>query len=392
MLMDHGEAIATLRKSGSQVTSACLPLGGLHGREYILGAENGHEVSLGASAPDSISIRYVEEFFGKALARELLRDAGLTDGAESPPTQVKHRDFWQLCLRNINMSGDEGHGCTPRPIAKSTWQMIFSAVNQMDTLSDGLRQFAELVPTISAGMVVTVGYGRNGVHLNYMVEPGPLGSSDAARLERYVELIALVFHCVLLWVTDHHLEPVQIRLSANLDEADGSLLSGLSANTARQGRGVTIVYDRDDMDVPLGVRKYQHWSNETKAFEDLCLTARPVRACGDVSPVVGKVRDLVATRALTLQEVAPMLGMSIATLQRRLREAGTSFRMVSRDVRCEKLLSLLATDIHFDDVAEELGLSERRSLWRTCQEWLGVSPSEYRRKHRSAIAARALSA
>ncbi|KRB86384.1 hypothetical protein ASE00_06650 [Sphingomonas sp. Root710] len=392
MLTDNRATIAAMRTSAGQATPAFLQIGELHGGDFGLRTHEEQEASLRTFAGDTISIRYVESFFGKALARALLRDAGLADDAGSPPALVKHRDFWQLCLRNINMSGDEGHGCTPRPIAKSTWQMIFSAVNQMDTLSDGLRQFAELVPAVCAGMAVTVGYGRNGVHLNYMVEPSAVAPSEVARLERYVELIALVFHCVLLWVTDHQLEPVQIRLSANLDEADGSLLSGLSASTARQGRGVTIVYDRDDMDLPLGVRKYQHWSNETKAFEDLCLTARPVRARDGLSPVVAKVRDLIATRTLTLQEVAPMLGMSIATLQRRLREAGTSFRMVSRDVRCEKLLSLLATDIHFDDVAEELGLSERRSLWRTCQEWLGVSPSEYRRNQRSANAARAVSA
>ena len=392
MLMDHGATIAAMRTSPNQAAPAFVQIGELPGGDFGLRLHEERKAPLSGFAPDTISIRYVEAFFGKTLTRALLRDAGLADDDGSSPTLVKHRDFWQLCLRNINMSGNEGHGCTSRPIAKSTWQMIFSAVNQMDTLSDGLRQFAELVPTACADMVVTVGYGRSGVHLNYMVEPGAVASGDVARLERYLELIALVFHCVLLWVTDYHLEPVQIRLSANLDEADGSLLSGLSASTSRQGSGVTIVYDRDDMEVPLGVRKYQHWSNETKAFEDLCLAARPVCARDDLQPVVAKVRDLIATRALTLQEVAPMLGMSIATLQRRLREAGTSFRMVSRDVRCEKLLSLLATDIHFDDVAEELGLSERRSLWRTCQEWLGVSPSEYRRNLRSATAAGAVSA
>jgi AraC-like DNA-binding protein len=136
------------------------------------------------------------------------------------------------------------------------------------------------------------------------------------------------------------------------------------------------------MDLPLGVRKYQHWSSETKAFEDLCLTVPFGMRPGASSAVVDEVRNLVATRALTLNEAAAVVGMSNATLQRRLHEAGTCFRSISKEARCAKLVSLLSTDLDFDDVAEELGLSERRSLWRTCQDWLGVSPSEYRRAHR----------
>ena len=79
--------------------------------------------------------------------------------------------------------------------------------------------------------------------------------------------------------------------------------------------------------------------------------------------------------------------MSVATLQRRLREAGTNFRELSKEVRREKLVSLLATDGNLDDIAMELGLSERRSLWRTCHEWLGVSPTQYRKYQRAAAVA-----
>lgn len=327
---------------------------------------------------DAVSAHYVENFFGKARAWSLLAGAGKCDAEGSFPAFVTRRDFWQLCLKNINAQDDEGHGCTSRPLAKSTWQMIFSAVNQMDNLAEGLRQFAELVPTVRAGMTVSVGYGRHGIHLNFTAAEEP---ADAERFERYLENLALVFHCALLWFTDHPIRPVQIRLSSLLDDADGSLLTGLAPVLTRQGEGVTMVYDRDDALLPLGIRKYQHWSIETKAFEELCASAPAERDTGAASAVVDQVRHFVATRALTLQQIAPLLGMSIATLQRRLREAGTSFRNVSREVRCEKLMSLLATDIDLDDVAEELGLSERRSLWRTCQEWLGVSPSEYRRTH-----------
>ena len=328
-------------------------------------------------AASALSIGYVTNFFGVERAGLLLNDAGLLDGAVALPPTVSRLDFWQLCLNNVNLCDDEGHGCTPCRLPKSTWTVIFSAVNQMETLGDGLRRFAELVPLIQSGVVVTVGYGDSGIHLNF-------GSTDIRldeRFEQYLELMALVFHCVLLWVTAARIEPVQMRLSSLLPEADGSILAGLTTERVRQGRGVTLVYARNDMSLPLGVRKYQYWSNETKVFQQLCSTWQPdsVRL---PSAIVETVGNLVATRGLTLEQIASIMGMSIATLQRRLREAGTGFREIAKDMRCRKMLSLLATDINFDDVAEELGLSERRSLWRICHEWLGVSPSEYRRRHR----------
>jgi len=332
--------------------------------------------------PGAVSMRYVEDFFGATKTRELLGETGLRRPAIAQPPLVSSRDFWQLCLKNINAGDDEGHGCAPRKLPKSTWQMIFSGVNQMDNVGDGLRHFCDLAQAARTGVVVTVGYGRNGVHLNYSAAPEV---PYPVRFERYLELIALVFHCVLLWVTGRHIVPVQIRLSSLLDEADGSLLSGLCASILRQGQGFTVVYDREDMKLPLGVRKYQHWSSETNAFEELYVVLAAGGEAPPASAIVEQVRQLVARDALPLQALALAMGMSCATLQRRLREAGTSFREITRGVRRERLLALLATDIDFDQVAEELGVSDRRSLWRLCQECLGVSPSEYRRTRRADV-------
>ena len=327
---------------------------------------------------DFLSINYLNSFFGIASTRSLLASAGmLTDGCVLP-SFVTRNDFWQLCLSNINLHGDEGHGCTRHPLPKSTWTMIFAAVNQMETLGEGLRRFAELVPIAPSGVAVTLGYGHRGVHLNFGCAYVP---TDMERFERYLELIALVFHCVLLWVTNRPIDPLQVRLSSQLRDEDGSMLAGLAVERIRQGAGVTIVYSTEDMTLPLGMRKYQYWSNETHAFNELSSTWTLEGGHG-ASPIVEKVSSMVALRGLALKQIAPAMGMSTATLQRRLREAGTSFREISKRTRCEKMMSLLATDIDLDDVAEELGLSERRSLWRTCHEWLGVSPSEYRRAHR----------
>lgn len=336
-----------------------------------------------AECPDdrSLSSYYVSNFFGEKRARTLLMGAGLVKGDEPLPATIAKLDFWRLLLTNINLTDDEGHGCTPDRLPKSSFSVIFAAVNQMDTLLEGLQRYAELIPVLRTGIAVSVGHGSDGVHLSFDFP----GESEvmAERRERYLELIAMVFHCVLLWETAEDLRPVRVRLSARLSDRDGSMVSGLAANQTRSGFGLTVVYDKADLATPLGRRKYTRWgAHDLTAFEGL-MERTISHASPPSSPTVEKLAHLLGNGELSRPDAAKALGMSPATLQRRLSLAGTSFRELSKDIRRRKLASLLATDGRLDDIAAELGWSDRRSLWRSCQDWLGASPSQYRAGLRS---------
>jgi len=324
-----------------------------------------------------LSIHYVQTFFGADRAKALLLDAGLCDEAGSMPDSISRVDFWNLCVDGIQKYKDEGHGCTPQSLPKSSWTMIFTAVNHMDSVGEGLKRFCEFVEVIPSGMVVTLGYGSDGVHLNYAMR------DVSERGEIYIELMALVFHCVLLWGTARAIEPVQIRLSAALAERHGSLLAGLAKGYWRHGTGLTIVYPKEVLDFELGVRRYKNFAfHETTTFMEMA--ERPVHETdtdADTS-LIDALRQLMQHELPSQRAAAHQLGMSAATLQRRLSRAGTSFRELSRELRMRKLCSLLATDASLDDVAFDLGFSDRRSLWRACFDWLGMSPTTYRRQRR----------
>jgi len=324
-----------------------------------------------------LSRYYAENFFGVRHAHALMERSGL--GAEGDfPSYLTTIDFWNLCLDNIKLNNDEGQGCTPQPLPLSTWGMIFSAVNQMNTIGDGLKRFADLVPLIPSNVLVKIGRSRERVMIHYARADEP-----SERGDRYLEIIALVFHCILLWGSAESIEIDQLSLSSLLDDRDGSLLAGLTDNIERHGTGLTVSYSNAVLDLPLGVRKYQSPPHhETTTF--LELTAR-IRQQGGrrQSATVEKLRPLLLRGPLSQQQAADRMGISIATLQRRLARSGTSFRLISQEVRREKLLSLLRTTANLDDIAFDLGFSERRSLWRACQQWLGMSPTEYRNAHLS---------
>ncbi|MBP7335289.1 helix-turn-helix domain-containing protein [Niveispirillum sp.] len=325
-----------------------------------------------------LSIDYVQTFFGVERMEALMSDAGLCRPDGGLPDSISRVDFWNLCVDGIFKYNDEGHGCTPQPLPKGSFTMIFTAINHMDTVGEGLKRFSEFIQVIPSGMTVTVGHGSDGVHLSYaMRDASPRG-------ETYVELIALVFHCVLLWGTARSIDPVHIRLSAALQDHHGSLLADLAKGIWRHGSGVSIVYPREILDFKLGVRRYKSFSfHETTTFMELA--DRPLLDENSASDtlIINTVRQLMQDGVPSQSAAAERLNMSLATLQRRLSRAGTSFRELSKEVRVRKLCSLLATDANLDDIAVDLGFSDRRSLWRACFNWLGMSPTTYRAQRRT---------
>jgi AraC-like DNA-binding protein len=100
-------------------------------------------------------------------------------------------------------------------------------------------------------------------------------------------------------------------------------------------------------------------------------------------PVVHKLRDVIMRSLpagdLSLGSSARALGMSARTLQRRLREAGTSHKELLQQTRyylAERYLR--SPELSIDEVSFLLGYANTPSFTRAFKEWSGVPPTEYR--------------
>lgn len=81
-----------------------------------------------------------------------------------------------------------------------------------------------------------------------------------------------------------------------------------------------------------------------------------------------------------LEQVAQRLSISPRTLQRRLREQGTSWRDEVDAIRHEQAAELLReTDLPIRSIATRLGYTDPRALQRAFQRQTGRSPGEFRR-------------
>jgi len=89
-----------------------------------------------------------------------------------------------------------------------------------------------------------------------------------------------------------------------------------------------------------------------------------------------------------LHQTAIAMGISSRTLQRRLKEHGTSFDLVLDDLRREQSASLLHDrSLAVDEVAFLLGYSEPSTFYRAFRRWHGVTPGKYRATIQPSIAA-----
>ncbi|MDB4988858.1 MAG: Transcriptional regulator, AraC family protein [Myxococcaceae bacterium] len=84
------------------------------------------------------------------------------------------------------------------------------------------------------------------------------------------------------------------------------------------------------------------------------------------------------------EQAASRLGLSVRTLQRRLRDQGVGFRALVDRVRHEVAVEHLATPhVSVAQVAFMLGFSEDNAFDKAFRRWTGMSPSAFRRTKQS---------
>lgn len=94
--------------------------------------------------------------------------------------------------------------------------------------------------------------------------------------------------------------------------------------------------------------------------------------------VAGRVSQLIELGAGDIERIAEQLSLGVRSLQRRLKDEGTSFgelRDAAQRRRAERLLS--EPRIALKEVAYFLGYEER-GLFEACMRWFGASPGHLR--------------
>jgi len=101
-----------------------------------------------------------------------------------------------------------------------------------------------------------------------------------------------------------------------------------------------------------------------------------------VVQVKSKLIEQLSSGRATQQTIAKLLHISVRNLQRRLKEEGTSFKLVLEQTRkdlAEQYIDNSALSIN--EITFMLGFSEPANFTRAFKRWTGLPPSEYRLSH-----------
>ena len=165
-----------------------------------------------------------------------------------------------------------------------------------------------------------------------------------------------------------------------------------SATIYRDVFGAPVLFDQPSnvIHMPITLLKLQPKNIDAQLVPILeSHVQRIVARRTDVERFSDQVRyslthDLVR-QGVRADAVAGLLGVSVSTLQRRLRSENTSFKKLVD----ERMMTLAASwmrqeHISVSAMARRLGYSETACLTRAFRRWYGVSPRAYRKKLRDA--------
>lgn len=104
----------------------------------------------------------------------------------------------------------------------------------------------------------------------------------------------------------------------------------------------------------------------------------PVHDLNEV--VLSLLETCYAIGDLSVAKVTELLAIEERSLQRALRNEGTSFRQLRNRFIEQKARSLIVeTDVPIEQIAKLLGYSEPKSFRRAFKSWTGVSPTDFRK-------------
>ena len=239
------------------------------------------------------------------------------------------------------------------------------------SLREALNRFVRYLRVVSEKFFLKLQEGPDGFKLNFGFEL--LGMRIPAQIDMGMAMI--IHMCRLNYGDD--LKP----LAVNIAHTEPSCFEEYFAFFKAP---VQFMADRDSITLSLeDVDKYLVGANPQLArLNDQVMIEYLVNLNRDniVDRVTEVIIDMLPSGGVADEKVAEQLNMSVRSLQRRLKEVGTTFRTLLEGVRKDLASTYVRDpDIELVEVAFLLGFSDQSAFSRAFRRWTGFSPSEVRK-------------
>jgi AraC-like DNA-binding protein len=313
----------------------------------------------------------------------VLRRAGLPadlfDQADDSPLRLS--DYFRICEQMALQGGDETCHVSLRPLMVGTSELVQARLRGCATMAEVMEVLANSFNIIHGhrynqilrrGHIVS--YAIDDADFPYAFDPG-----DAFVLLS-LECVLVYVHMLLLSLAPGE-APIPLRAMRTRGSAPVRDHLAFLGVPVRASAGL-FGLDYDAALETIGVAPAESPVLSARTIyggvADMLDRVGPIAPAGP--ELLGRVERELAAGRHDQAEVATALGMSVASLRRRLGEAGLQFR----DVRAHYLNSVAQAALEegssIADIAESLGFSDGRSFARAFRQWNGVAPGDYRRR------------
>jgi AraC-like DNA-binding protein len=307
----------------------------------------------------------------------IIRDAGLRPSQlEDPETRLPYLSVDRLLGRCAEVTGCEHFGLRVGEQAPAS--SLGVAGFMLQTAPDvrmALRDLVAYLDLHDDGGVPFVDEADDTCLLGYAIQqPGVQASDQVYDLSMVMACNIMRTLCGAGW------RPVEVLLSRapprDLDPYRHVFRAPLRFNAGQSA----LVFSSHWLDHPLPGADpllHRHLEQEARAL-------RTHNDLGFVGRLRGMLRKRLSGRQYALSAVASQIGLHERTLNRRLREEGTSYRRVLDEVRFAVAQQLLgASSMTVDEVATALDYADSSAFIRAFRRWSGETPAKWRANNRS---------
>lgn len=306
-------------------------------------------------------------------ALELVEEVGIDPAkAANPDWRIPHTTFNALMGRCIEASGDEAFGLlAAEQLQPQVLHGLGLAWLASDTVYDGLARLVRFSKLISTTMDMHLEEEQDLVHI-YLGRNVEIDDFVHANRDYAVGMVIRMCRLTL----GEFLAPVAVEMERPTPREPERWEYLFSSRVAFDCDTTRISWSRSDITEKLvtGDPALARVNDEqTQAYLDSFLAQTTARE------VVDKIIEKLPDGPPNQQQIAEALHVSNRTLQRKLKEEGTSFMDLLQDTRLQLARKYLGQPSRsVVETSYLLGFSEPSTFSRAFKRWTGVAPAEFR--------------
>jgi len=301
------------------------------------------------------------------------------DGGEMPLAEHFH-----LLRRLTAATRDETFRLSTRPLAPGTTDFVVDMLSGAVDLEDAMKQAARAYNLLHGGYYNHVERRRGRIVYHIDDRNFPYSSDMTSSLAYPVMEGVLIFlHAMLSLAVGETLTPrlLCVRTRRPARTAPDGFLAFWESPVRCRAPVYALEYDLSAAALPVRMRRGVP-ANAAAVYDTIDEMIARRDETVPKSDIRARVAEVLAGGVADQSAVARRLGVSVATLRRRLAESGATFRDLRGEVLNQAAVRMLDQGRPAADVAEALGFGDLRSFSRAFKAWNGTTPAAYLKRHR----------